>query len=83
MPTGTALITEINAKEVPPSSLAIWWLGQQGYVIKGGSAVIYVDAFLSEHPRRLVPPLMKPQEVTNATFICGTHDHTDHIDRKV
>jgi len=49
---------------------------------RGGSAIVYVDAFLSEHPRRQVPPLTKPEELTNANLICGARDHTDHIDRK-
>lgn len=82
MPTGIALIEEVNARSVPAGSLSIWWLGQHGFIIKGGPAVVYVDAFLSPHPHRQVPPLLRPEEVTNATIFCGTHDHTDHIDRK-
>lgn len=81
MPTGAALVAQINARPVPADALAIWWLGQQGYVIKGGSAVVYVDAFISEHPRRLIPPLLEAEQLTNADLICGTHDHRDHIDR--
>jgi L-ascorbate 6-phosphate lactonase len=30
---------------------------------------------------RQVPPLLKPEELTNASAILGTHDHVDHIDR--
>jgi L-ascorbate metabolism protein UlaG (beta-lactamase superfamily) len=30
---------------------------------------------------RQVPPLLKPEHITNATAILGSHDHPDHIDR--
>lgn len=76
-----ALIDDINACETPHGTGAFWWLGQQGYVVKLGDAIIYIDAFLSPHPRRQVPPPLDPEEVVNASIIIGTHDHTDHIDR--
>lgn len=83
MLTGKDLINDIDSCPVPAGRLAIWWLGQHSFVIKAGSAVIYLDPFLTPMARRQVPPLLSPADVTNATMICGTHDHADHIDRKV
>ena len=81
MPAGAELIREIDGCKLPPGKLAFWWLGQMGFVVKLGSKVLYLDAFLSEHPKRLVPPLIKPSQATNADFVLGSHDHTDHINR--
>ncbi|MFH0910456.1 MAG: MBL fold metallo-hydrolase [Planctomycetota bacterium] len=78
---GLALIEEIDGRRVEPGELCFWWLGQQGYVVKTARRILYFDPFLSPHPRRRVPPLLRPEEVTNADFVFGTHDHRDHIDR--
>jgi L-ascorbate 6-phosphate lactonase len=40
-----------------------------------------VDAFLSEHKGRVIPPALDADEPELADFVFGTHDHTDHIDR--
>ena len=81
MITGKPLIDDINDCQVPPGCCAIWWLGQHGFVLKLGKTVLYLDAFLSAYPGRLVEPLLRPGEVTNADLVLGTHDHADHIDR--
>ncbi len=83
MKIGFELIKEINHCVLEPDHAAFWWLGQLGYVIKLKETVIYIDAFLSEWPERNYPSLLKPEEVTNADYIVGTHDHADHIDREV
>ncbi|NOZ23167.1 MAG: MBL fold metallo-hydrolase [Planctomycetes bacterium] len=77
------MIQEINECKVGPDEMAVWWLGQMGFVVKAGNHIIYLDPYLSPNPRRQVAPFFKPEEVTNATLICGTHDHSDHIDRPV
>jgi len=82
MPTGEDLIHDIDSCQVARGQLAIWWLGQHGFAIKAGRKLIYVDPFLTPMATRRVPPLLAPAEVTNATLICGTHDHVDHIDRQ-
>ncbi len=83
MKKGLDLIHEINNCKVKINTTAFWWLGQLGFVVKLGDKVIYIDPFLSEHPERLIPSLLKPQEVTNADYIIGSHDHLDHINREV
>jgi len=83
MLTGKKLIAEIDGTQTAPGEVAAWWMGQHSFIFKAGATVIYVDPFLTPHPDRQVPPLLRPEEVTNAAFICGTHDHLDHIDREM
>ncbi len=83
MKKGLDLIREINSCVVEKGRMAFWWLGQLGYVVKLGDTVIYLDMFLTGLNGRTVPPFFAPDEVTNADFILGTHDHIDHIDRGV
>lgn len=82
MPSGALLIDDIDSCLVPLGHAAFWWLGQHGFAIKLGQVVCYIDAFLTPLADRLVPPLLKPEEITNANLILGSHDHADHIDRK-
>lgn len=81
MGTGKALIDEINTHALRSGTVATWWLGQAGFAFKTTAGVIYIDAFLSNLPDRLVPPPLGLQDITNANWIAGTHDHPDHIDR--
>ena len=81
MLSGTELVRDIDACPLRPGELAFWWLGQHSFVVKIGTAVCYLDPFLSPYPGRQVPPLLKPSEVTNAALVLGSHDHADHIDR--
>lgn len=83
MKTGIELIKEINECSLKKGRAAFWWLGQLGYIIKLGMNTIYIDIFLSDIPNRNIKPLLKAEEITNADFIIGSHDHIDHIDRNV
>lgn len=49
-------------------------------VVKLGGKVLWIDPYLADNPRRQVPPLCAPEDVTNADFVLCTHDHSDHID---
>lgn len=82
MKTGKALIHEINSVALTDGQIAAWWLGQLGYAVKCGNTVIYLDMFLADHPKRLYPAPMMPEEVTNADLFFGSHAHADHIDTK-
>ncbi|HWT78905.1 MAG TPA: MBL fold metallo-hydrolase, partial [Candidatus Methylomirabilis sp.] len=89
--TGRELIQQINGLAVPTGTLAVWGLGQSGFVIKGGETIIYIDPYLSGQvgeggrtasgrlPRQFPPPL-SPGEATNAQWVFCTHDHHDHTD---
>lgn len=85
------LIREINDGQVKPGKLRIWWIGQEGFVFKSATQIIYIDPYLSTYAERITkgkpnehvrinPPPMKPEDVTHADFVICTHDHADHID---
>lgn len=79
--TGRALISDIDSYDPPHGSVAFWWLGQNGFALKGAGCVLYIDAYLASDPGRRTPPLVQPHEVTHADAFLGTHDHSDHVDR--
>ena len=82
MNTGKELLREIQRAEVKPGHYALWWFGQLGWVIKTASCLVGVDLFLSPHPKRRYPPLIKPEEAEGFDLFLGTHDHKDHVDRE-
>jgi L-ascorbate metabolism protein UlaG (beta-lactamase superfamily) len=77
-----ALRADLAKRRIPDEALGLWWLGQASFILKGGGATVYVDPYLAESPRRIVPPPLRPEEVTDADLILCTHDHGDHIDPK-
>ena len=48
MPSGDALIQEVDNTSLEPGQLAFWWLGQHPFIVKMSSRVIYTDPYL--HP---------------------------------
>ncbi|HLA85768.1 MAG TPA: MBL fold metallo-hydrolase [Thermoguttaceae bacterium] len=72
--------------DVPDRSLALWWLGQAGFVFKTpGGKVVYVDPYLSDAVERLfgfkrmtLPPIAA--EDVRADLVVLTHEHADHLD---
>ncbi len=77
---GRELINDINAVSVPKGAVALWWLGQASFAIRVGDATIYIDPFLTDSDRRLMPPPCAGSDVTNAELILLTHGHGDHLD---
>ena len=80
------LAQRIVEAEVAPNSVAIFWLGQAGFVYKTPAGVIaYVDPYLSECVQRLhgfkriMPAPIQPNEV-EADWVVSTHSHEDHLD---
>ncbi len=63
------------------ASLELTFLGQMGCRIQSGDTVVYIDPFLSDHPRRRFPSPLAVQDLCDADLILGSHDHKDHIDR--
>jgi len=88
---GGSIKADIDATTLPQGAIALWYLGQSGFVVKGRSTILYLDPYLSdflenyargkpeEDPRRFTPPL-QPDEIDNADFLFGSHWHYDHID---
>jgi L-ascorbate 6-phosphate lactonase len=85
------LSDRIEETRVEKGSLAIFWLGQAGFVYKTpGGSVIYVDPYLSDCVSRMVgemffgfkrimPSPVLPEDVKADWLVC-THSHPDHYD---
>jgi L-ascorbate 6-phosphate lactonase len=76
----TDLVQRISADQPPAGAIALWWLGQASFVLKGAGIVIYIDPYLAASSHRLSPPPFGPDAVTNADLVLLTHDHGDHVD---
>lgn len=74
---------------VEKNAMAVWWLGQNGYIFKSPEGtLISIDLYLSDsceyaYPgmnlRRKVPVLIAPENVEVDVYAC-THNHLDHLD---
>jgi L-ascorbate 6-phosphate lactonase len=85
------LAKNIREARVAPGSLALFWLGQAGFVFKTSHGkVIYTDPYLTDSVerispeyglafKRLMPKLIAANEV-DADYIISSHAHMDHLD---
>ncbi len=77
---GETLLADMLRRQIPIGGLGLWWIGQSSFIVRGGGITIYLDPYLNPNPKRIVPPPLRPEQVTNADLILCTHDHGDHID---
>ncbi len=75
------LLAQMRNHQPQAGHLGFWWFGQMGFGIKLAGRLIFLDAFLSPHPGRNIPPAVDVHAAQSADIIFGTHDHIDHIDR--
>ena len=57
---GPELIQQILATRPSSGSLAIWWLGQSGFLIKTDGGILVIDPYLSEHLTRKYEGTARP-----------------------
>jgi L-ascorbate 6-phosphate lactonase len=82
----TDVARSIRRCRVPEGAVAVFWLGQAGFVFKTpGGRVAYVDPYLSDSVerlfafRRVMAGVVAPRDVrTDAVLI--SHHHDDHLD---
>lgn len=80
------LIEQIHTLAVPNGHLALWSLGQSGFVLKSGDTLLCIDPYLSDSveklpgPRRVFPAPLRADEMTQLTAVLATHEHLDHAD---
>jgi L-ascorbate metabolism protein UlaG (beta-lactamase superfamily) len=73
----------IRRQSVASGSVAIWWLGQNSYVVKCSDCCVMIDPFFSRPgPREkylLEEAPLRADELEPEAVLC-THDHSDHTD---
>lgn len=82
-----SLMRDVAALPVPEDGVALWFLGQSGYLVKSpGGTVIAIDPYLSDRingmrpgldTARQVPLPLPPDDLGVDLFLC-THSHADH-----
>ena len=76
----TGFATRVGAADSGPGSVALFWLGQEGVLLKGEDLALLIDPFLCQHPARLVPPADAPEAFAFVDYVLATHEHLDHLD---
>jgi L-ascorbate metabolism protein UlaG (beta-lactamase superfamily) len=80
---GAALRDEIASTTPPSGCLALWHIGQSGFVVKAGRTTLLIDPFLSpstDRLRRTWEPPLTPDDLAGADYVLCSHDHLDHLD---
>lgn len=80
---GQEIIAAVDAAS-PSDCLAVWFLGQAGFVVKFPSGTVcYLDPWLSDlaGSARAYPIPLDPHRITHCDLLFTSHDHGDHIDR--
>lgn len=86
-----SLMRQIREFRVERNSVALWWLGQNGFIFKTPEGTLAaVDLYLTDSCaalgeqagidlRRQTPVLIEPEDLNVDLFAC-THNHQDHTD---
>ncbi len=88
---GRELVEQIASTRPDPGSLAIWWLGQSGFLIKSRKGSILIDPYLSEHLTRKYEGTARPHvrmteaplrgsDLDSLDLVLASHKHSDHMD---
>ena len=73
--------------DIPDSQLALFYLGQEGFIFKFRGKYILIDGYLTGklydpatgYGREYLPP-MEPAELDFIDYVFCSHDHMDHAD---
>ena len=69
------------ALPVPEGHVRLWRLGQSGFLLRGASATVCLDPFLSDMPGRVARSIVAAADMEGVDVFYGSHDHPDHIDK--
>jgi L-ascorbate metabolism protein UlaG (beta-lactamase superfamily) len=78
--SGDKLLTEIKNTKIYYSQIGIWFLGQEGFIIKTKEKNLCFDPFLTNCKDRAIPPILNPENLSNLDHVFCSHHHDDHLD---
>ncbi|MBE6601479.1 MAG: MBL fold metallo-hydrolase [Ruminococcaceae bacterium] len=83
-------ICKITEAQLTDSQIALWYLGQEGFIMKSGNTYLATDLYLSDYVdqhccqfvdwKRLYPAPVAAEALTFLNVILCTHTHYDHAD---
>lgn len=80
------LLEEIENTKLSEDEIALWYLGQSGFLIKQKNTKVLIDPVLTDLKdengisRRYYEPPFSPEKL-KADIIFSTHDHRDHLNK--
>lgn len=86
--SGAKLKEQISATDLPEQALALWALGQEGFLVKWMKKTVLFDPYLTNSvyeqagppwSRAFEPPL-SPQQCRDVDYVVVSHHHEDHMD---
>ena len=80
---GREIVQDVDNFAPPAGSVAVWFIGQAGFILKFSSGTIcYIDPWLSDlgGATRAYPIPLDPHLVAHCDILLTSHDHGDHID---
>jgi L-ascorbate metabolism protein UlaG (beta-lactamase superfamily) len=88
--SGAALAADIEAAN-PGDGIALWWLGQSGFLVKSAAGRVLFDPYLSgsltrkyantDKPHvRMTALAIEPGKLRGIDVVTSSHNHTDHLD---
>jgi L-ascorbate metabolism protein UlaG (beta-lactamase superfamily) len=89
--SGQALLDEIRDTRPAAGAVAVWWLGQSGFLLKSAEVTVLIDPYLSEHLTRKYEGTGRPHvrmtrapvrggDLTGVDLVLASHKHSDHLD---
>jgi L-ascorbate metabolism protein UlaG (beta-lactamase superfamily) len=76
-PTPLERVNELTPSE---GSVGVAWVGQSGFVVRGGGVTALVDPFLSPYEGRRYESSIVPDAASGVDLVLCTHEHVDHFD---
>jgi L-ascorbate 6-phosphate lactonase len=73
-------LDQLQALTLGRGQVALLWLGQAGFALRGAGTLLLIDPFLSAREGRNVEPPIEPSEATGVDVVACSHEHWDHFD---
>ena len=72
---GHAIVNQIHAHR---QGIAVWWTGNDGWLIKSGDLLIGLDLTLDNDEKVQPPPVTASDIAEDLDVVFVTHHHSDH-----
>jgi L-ascorbate metabolism protein UlaG (beta-lactamase superfamily) len=75
-PSPPRILEEIRAHR---SGVALWWVGNAGWLVKAGDQLVGIDLDLESEERISPPPISSEELASEIDVAFATHHHSDHF----